>query len=207
MRLLIVRHGETDWNAKRLMQSADEPVLTDLGVKQTERLVVFLKDKDIDVIFCSPTTRTRQTLEYIKKELNAPVFFEPLILERNPGVWIGKPVDEFIAYRESKGLAAHEFKPERGESFYDVRQRAKAFWNGIKWKHADRTVLVVSHGTFNRVFINLLLEKSLVEGASIEQGNCCVNEFLMENGNVKVLRINHTGFLDSLVSPPTDSTG
>ncbi len=206
MMLLIVRHGETDGNVKGLCQIPARSSLTPLGKKQTERLAELLGGERIDAVYCSPYKRTKQTLAIIRKRVRAPVFMDARLREREMGEWVGKPVDDFIAFRESRGARVHEFRPEGGEDFSDVLQRAKGFWSDIRDKHAGRTVLLVAHGDFNRILISHLLGRSLEESSSIPQANCCLNEITVHGGKAEAVKINYTAFLDGLVSRSADSS-
>jgi probable phosphoglycerate mutase len=206
MRLILARHGETGYNRKRMMQPSDKPVLTGLGIKQSKKLAEYLSHEGIDVIFCSPATRARQTLEHIREKVDVPVFFEPLVEERNPGAWAGKPVDDFIACRRSQNLKSYEFKPEGGESLGDVRRRARLFWEKVRGRHADETVLLVSHSRFNGLFMGFLLGMPLEQSSETgKQSNCAVHELLISEGKAHALKNNYDGFLGPLASPATDS--
>ncbi|MFH1294882.1 MAG: histidine phosphatase family protein [Candidatus Aenigmatarchaeota archaeon] len=201
MRLIITRHGETDYNEKGLMQPPDAPVLTTLGKEQTRALTKLLAGKGIDIIYCSTLQRAKETLEIIEEEIDASVIFEPLIVERDCGIWAGKSVKEFTEYRVAREETIHEFKPEGGESFVDVRKRAKVFWDKIRDEHADDTVLILTHGAFMRVLITLIRNWPLERAVDITQDNCCVNEFIVRGDKIKTIRINYTEHLGSLDRP------
>jgi len=196
MRLILARHGETDYNRKGISQCSDKPRLTELGIRQADGLAEYAAKQGVDVIFCSPSRRTRQTLERVLKRVAASVVLEPLIREREAGVWIGKSIDEFKAHREALGLAKHEFRPEGGENYADVRERARLFWEKIHPMYAGRTVMLISHSTFNNILAGLLLRLSLRESDMGPQDNCSVHELVIEEGKAKTARINHRHLLD-----------
>lgn len=204
MRLILARHGETAENRKRIIQSLDKAELSALGVRQATALGEYLSHEKIDVIICSPAKRTMQTLQHVKEKVKAPINIEPLIVEKDTGVWIGKPVAEMRAFREASGIPKHEFKPEGGESWSDVRKRAEKFWNKIKRKHENKTVLIVGHSLFNTIFMGFLLNKPLEWDSGIEP-NCSINEIVIEKDRARVVRMAFDSYLKSLASPATNT--
>lgn len=69
MRLLVTRHGQTDWNVqKKVMGRCDEP-LNEKGFEQAEETRKKLLDENIDLIICSPLKRAKQTAEVINKDI------------------------------------------------------------------------------------------------------------------------------------------
>ena len=98
MKLILVRHGETAWNAAKRYQGTKNPGLNDTGRRQAKAVAEELKDEKIDAIYCSPMNRARETLaEIIKshKEVE-PVFLDKLV-ELNYGGFEGLTKQEIEA--------------------------------------------------------------------------------------------------------------
>ena len=197
MKLILARHGETDYNKKKLCPTDDVPTLTALGIKQARILGEYVAVQGVDAIFCSPSRRTRETLEVVLKKIKAPFFIEPLISERSSGVWEGRPLDDATKCREMLGLAKHEFRPKGGENYIDVDKRAGLFWEKIKHKYNGKTVLIISHSAFNNILAARLLGYPIEKTDMGLQDNCAVHEMIIEDGKAKAVRINHNHMLDS----------
>ena len=90
MAILMIRHGETDWNvAKKVQGKADIP-LNENGIEQAKTARQKLKNEKIDIIICSPLKRARQTAEIINAEIQCPILYEEGITERDFGEFEGK---------------------------------------------------------------------------------------------------------------------
>lgn len=195
MRLIVVRHGETEENASGILQGHLPGELTDKGKKQVKKLAQRLKDKMIDQIFASDLARTRDTARVIAKYHDTLTEFRQELRERHMGQLTGQHHTIIEEKREKKNKTRHEYRPQGGESYQDVRDRLSNFLNELKTNYQSKTVLLVAHGGVNRVLISLLTDKSLAEAAEISQDNTAVNIFeLTEEGN-RSIAINDTSHL------------
>lgn len=174
MRLILVRHGETDENAKEIVQGHTDTLLNEKGKEQARKVSLRLKDEKIDMIFSSDLRRARETAEEISKFHKAPVKISKELRERNYGSVELKFVREYSDILEKSGKARYAFKPEGGESFPDVVERAKRFLEKIQ-KYEGKTVVIVSHGGFIRMLLSLLTGKSMEEAGSIKIYNTAVS--------------------------------
>ncbi|HKU44031.1 MAG TPA: histidine phosphatase family protein, partial [Polyangiales bacterium] len=122
MSIVLVRHGETDGNATRVLQLPDIP-LNARGMRQAERLAERLHGQPIRYIVCSDLLRAQMTAAPIAARLGLPVETTPLLQERNFGDLRGK------SYLEVGGNPfAPDFVPPNGESWPVFHERvAKAF--------------------------------------------------------------------------------
>jgi len=80
---LLVRHGETDWNAEGRLQGHTDRPLSDYGRKQARRLADELAGSDIDAIYASDLARARETAEIVGARLHLPVVLEPDLREKD----------------------------------------------------------------------------------------------------------------------------
>jgi broad specificity phosphatase PhoE len=138
--LLLVRHGETDWNRERRYQGhADEP-LNDAGRAQAEQLAVSLRDERFAAVYTSDLRRAAETAAIVATALRLPVEAEPRLREIDVGSWQG------LTHDEIDGLQWD------GESTDDHRARTVNALLGIAAAHPAERVLVVAHGgTVRRV--------------------------------------------------------
>jgi len=142
-RFLIVRHGQSEWNADGRWQGQADPPLTDLGREQAARAARSLGG--FDAIFASPLDRAATTAAIISEELGiGPVVHMPGLMERDAGEWSGltrKIIDErFPGY-----LDQHR-RPPGWESDEAVEARVMGALERMAEQHRGGTVLVVAHG-------------------------------------------------------------
>ncbi|MCJ7817197.1 MAG: histidine phosphatase family protein [Candidatus Aenigmarchaeota archaeon] len=196
MKLILVRHGETEWNVKGRVQGQADIALNRKGLEQAKKVGFRLKKEPIDVIYCSYMKRTRQTAASITRFHKVPVIYSNLIKERNFGKLEGMHTDEYRRIREESGLPFHLYRPLGGENYIDLEKRVKKFLAMIKKKHSKQTVVVVSHGGVIRTFITVITKKPLAAVHEIEQHNASVNVIELSPGRQpKIHYLNSTEHL------------
>lgn len=89
MNLYVIRHGQTDWNVMKKMQGSVDIELNEIGIKQAYITKENLDSISIDVIFCSPLKRAKQTAEIINKGRNLEIIYDERLRERNYGEFEG----------------------------------------------------------------------------------------------------------------------
>ena len=98
--LLLVRHGETDWNAEGKLQGHTDRPLNDYGRRQAQILADRLAKEKIDAVYASDLCRARETAEILGERLGLAVGVDPDLREKNWGSWEGLTSDErlHVAY-------------------------------------------------------------------------------------------------------------
>jgi len=150
--VLLVRHGETDWNREGRLQGWAPTGLNDRGHEQARRVGAHLADEyDIDSIVASDLCRTRETTAGIKNsDIDAEVTFDSAWRERGLGVYQGftraELIDRFPAFALRNGAVSLEERPEGGESYADMYDRIEQAWTDLLDGADGETVLVVTHG-------------------------------------------------------------
>ena len=180
MKIIMVRHGETDGNLKRIMlgQRIDEP-LNSAGLKQAAVAAEKLASIPIGKIFASPLMRTRQTAEIIAGTIGIPISFRDELKERDFGTLSGKKWDDLKSPK--KGWAGkliqqdrdqkYDYRPWGGESVEDVKARLKHIFSELK--EMEDTALLVTHAGILRLTYHLLTaEKNVARFA-----NASIHEF------------------------------
>src|SRR5438105_5656365 len=132
--LVLVRHGETDWNAERRWQGHTDVPLNARGREQARSLAEELADQPIEAIYASDLSRARETAEIVAARLRLPVVVDPDLREIDAGSLEGLTREE-IGGRAWDG-EAHQAHGER--VLRAVRRIAAA--------HPAGRVLVVAHG-------------------------------------------------------------
>lgn len=201
MRLILARHGETDFNEQDILQGQVDCPLNERGRLQAVALAEALKEEVLDAVYCSDLQRSRVTAEIIAHRHTLPVRSIKEARERSFGVFEGTSRSQF--YNRERSLSApHRHRPENGESFVDLYHRARRFLAMLDKLYDQETVLFVSHGDFSRVCLGILTGKSVQEACQIRQKNCCINILDVKKGLVaKPLILNQIAHLpESLVS-------
>ncbi len=132
--LLLVRHGETDWNAAGRLQGHTDRPLSDYGREQARRLADELASEELDAIYASDLARARETAEIVGSRLDLPVVLDPDLREKDWGTWEG------LTSTERFGVALV------GESTEQHQRRMLGALGRIAASHPDGRVLVVTHG-------------------------------------------------------------
>lgn len=92
MNLYVIRHGETDMGKNRIMANKEE-LLNEEGKKQAIRIGKELKKLNIDVVYCSPIERAKQTLKLFNLNREIPIIIENRLKEREMGIYEGVPFE------------------------------------------------------------------------------------------------------------------
>lgn len=191
MKLIIVRHGETEENVEKIVQGHKLGILTNKGLEQAKKLGQRLKDEKIDVIFSSDLLRAKNTTREIEKYHNIPVHYDKELNERCMGIFEGRPVEEYEKALNESGLDIGDFRPEGGESFTELRERAKRFLERLREEYKGKTVLISSHGWFSAMLLGILLNMPIEEAADLDLENASINIIeLGENAEHKAHLIN-----------------
>jgi broad specificity phosphatase PhoE len=142
-RLLLLRHGQSEWNASGRWQGQADPPLSELGEHQAR--VAAERLDGVDAVVSSDLQRARRTADIIADALGlGPVAVEAAVRERDAGEWSGLTRDEIE--RAFPGYLAERKRPPGFEDEHSVRDRALAGVARIASSNAGRTVVVVTHG-------------------------------------------------------------
>ncbi len=149
MTILIVRHGETDGNAARVLQRLDVP-LNERGMRQAEELARRLSAQGFVRVLCSDLLRARMTAAPLAACSGLAVEESPLLQERNFGDLRGMP---YAALAEDP--FGPDFAPPNGEDWPTFHARvAEAFALIVDWRRgANGTLVVVTHGLVCRALV------------------------------------------------------
>jgi broad specificity phosphatase PhoE len=134
-RLLLVRHGETDWNADGRLQGQTDRPLSEFGRTQARRLADALAGEELEAIYSSDLSRARETAEIVGERVGLPVALDPDLREKDWGSW--------------EGLTAVERDRVEfvGESTEAHQERILRALRRISGDHpGGRVVLIVTHG-------------------------------------------------------------
>ncbi len=161
-RLLLVRHGVTEYSVNRRFAGRSDLDLTAEGERQARQAAGRIAQLGpVDAVVSSPLRRTRQTAQQIADRLRLPVQVEDGLVETDFGDWDGYTYDE-VRQRWpdelQRWLADPAVAPPSGESFDTVTRRVRRARDRILAAHAGTTVVVVSHVTPIKVLVRLALD-------------------------------------------------
>ena len=145
-RLLLLRHGQTEWNLQGRLQGRKNSDLTELGRVQAREQGLILKRvpgvAEFDAV-CSPLGRARETAEIALGAIGKTPRSEPLVQEISAGDWEGMTYDDIMgpeAERSVGDLMRLFLNAPGGEGFDRLQDRCARFLSGI-----DRPTIIVSH--------------------------------------------------------------
>ena len=177
-KLLIARHGETDWNSQGRIQGHSDIKLSEQGVQQARLLGERLLSFAVDAAYCSDLLRASETAEISLEGRDVPLYRTPLLREYHKGAFEGltnQQIQERHPTQYPNYLTKDlDFAPEGGESTREVSVRASGIITEIKNRHIDDTVLVVGHGGSLRAAMVSLLALPLEANWRFFFANCAL---------------------------------
>lgn len=199
--VLLIRHGETEWNKLGKFQGCTDIPLAKDGIKQAE----LLRDRingDFDYIYASPLIRAHETAKILAEKNNKKVIIEPQIREINFGEWEGltiKGISEkypeiFKVWRTDK----LEGNFSGGDlSIHNASSRAKKCILDIVNKHEGKKIVIVAHGGIIKAGIIGIFGWDMTMYHKMALGNTCINTITFnENMKPVLVCLNDTNHLN-----------
>jgi broad specificity phosphatase PhoE len=188
--ILLVRHGETDWNAAQRWQGHTDRPLNDRGREQARGLARRLAGTPLAAIYSSDLARARETAEIVAEALGLPVTLLRELREVNVGSWSGLSGAECearfpVGYSRWRA-GGHGW--DDGETYDEMSARVLAALRGIAETHPGDTVLVVTHGGAIRSVLAHAAGLTYAEhrrAGMVVTENCGIVRFAAENGAIR----------------------
>ncbi|WP_193198771.1 histidine phosphatase family protein [Nostoc sp. MG11] len=183
VRLLLVRHGETEWNRQTRFQGQIDVPLNDNGRQQSQKTGEFLQEIAIDFAVSSPMLRPKETAEIIlKHHPNVELELQDGLREIGHGLWEGRLEteieQEFPGELQRWRTVPAEVQMPEGENLQQVWERSVAAWQSIvevALTKQFKTVLVVAHDATNKTLLCHILGLPLENFWNFRQGNGAVS--------------------------------
>lgn len=150
MKILMVRHGETDYNKNRLVQGHTDIPLNETGIAQAKEAAAKLAGYDIAAAYSSPMERAYDTCRYMldgSSNSELEITKDIRILEKHYGKFEGATYEEWHAGQAACDISTVEFDT-------NVAKRIEDFLVEKYAEHKDETILVVCHGACTRIFLD-----------------------------------------------------
>lgn len=178
MKLYVVRHGETMMNVLKLVNGHNEIGLNIKGKMQASRAAQAMEKEHVDLVFCSPLKRTKQTCNIINSK-NIDVIYEPRLKERNArskqftsennivmSEWYD--INKDVLYKDTEG-------------FKSVCSRISEFLKELENKYPDKSILLVTHGDVCKAIYTYYFKlKDAIEISEFNQANCEIKKYTLE---------------------------
>lgn len=163
MAILLIRHGETDLNASRVVQFPDTP-LGATGLAQAERLGARLAAQPLALVLSSDYLRARTTAERVARAAGAPLEEDSAWRERHFGELRGRSYDTL----GTLDILARDYEPPGGECWAEFDARVDRAWDALVARATgfDGDVAVVTHGLVLRSLLERRLDTSLHPGVA-----------------------------------------
>ncbi len=199
LRLILARHGVTDWNAQGRYQGQNDIPLNAMGLRQAQALAAALEQTPLDGIIASDLQRSWQTAQPIAAHHRLNIQPEPRLREMCFGIFETLNYDEIRA-RYPEMLAAWEADrdnpPTNGETLTAFAARVQAFLDDVRQQHTDGTWLVVAHGGPLRQLICQALELPPDRRWSLSMDNASLSELHVYDNMTVLHRLNDISHLD-----------
>lgn len=207
-RVLLIRHGQTEWNRDQIYRGRADVPLSETGLQQARALAGRLAGERISAVFTSPLKRAYATAEHLEAVSGcAPQVVEGLI-DICYGEWEGQ--SRWRLQRDASELHArwltqpHLVRPPGGETLAEVRERASEALRRIIEQQPQRTVAVVSHRVVNKVLLCHALGLGDDAFWRVRQDTCCLNILEWDGSQLAVTLLNDTCHLHGLEKDAAD---
>ena len=203
--IILVRHGETDWNVAEVFRGRIDIELNETGIKQAELLAEYLSSSKVGAIYSSPLKRALKTAEVLARYHSLEVEIAPGLIDFDYGEWQGLSHQEVRdRYRELYAQwikNPHQVRMPAGESLDEVRVRATGVVDNVIAKY-EGTVVLVSHRVINKVLICALLGLDNSHFWNIRQDTCGTTIFAYETERFILVSHNNTSYLQPIQKAP-----
>ena len=201
--IILVRHGETEWNLQGRYQGQSETDLSAAGHQQAELLARRLADTSIDAIFSSPLRRAMATAEAVAQGRKGEVVAVSDLIEISHGTWEGLTVEAVKRKFPEQYSLWHrspvEVRFPGGESLEDLRARVLPAIQQIARLNSAEVALVCGHDAVNKVILADCFHLPLSEFWRIRQDSTCVNLLEVREDDLRPVAINDSGHLGPLI--------
>ena len=202
-RIIVVRHGQTEWNrVERFRGRADVP-LNETGLRQAQAVARRIAANwKVQAVYYSDLARTRVTALTIAADCGSPAFPQPGLLDIDYGSWTGLSPEE-VAARDPELLQRWREQPQEvhipgGETLDVVRRRSVACMEAVAARHEGGTAVVVSHLVVCRLLVLEALGLDTSDFWRIQQETGTVNVFEWDDGVYTIVTLNDACHLSAI---------
>lgn len=206
LELILVRHGETDWNKGGIFRGHEDVKLNQVGIAQAEATAKALKSKVFEAVYTSPLKRSLVTARRIALPHEMEVREDIDLLDMNFGIWQGR-TEAWARERYPKLLDKWYNRPASmkfpgGESVKKAWKRINKRLLDILSTHSLGTVVIVTHRVPLKIMTAYLLNKGMNDIHQVRHDPCAISVFEIEKTKRVPVVLNDTRHLADLQLPP-----
>ena len=194
LKVILIRHAETDWNARGIIQGHKDTALTELGHLQTSALLEELSQKNypVECIYASPLGRTWSMGKILAEHFHCSLVAESALKEQAFGQFEGISSAQFSQFHQSEAKALFnldaEYCPPGGESLMHATQRFINFLTNLENLKRYNTVSIVSHGHVSQGVLAMLSNGIIEEFPRYAHPNASYSVFDINNGKCEAIK-------------------
>ena len=206
--IILIRHGETEWNASEVFRGRADIDLNETGIRQAELLGKYLSREKIDHIYSSPLKRAVSTAEAIAGFQKKKVETVDNLIDFDYGEWQGLTIEQVkdiddVLYQDWLDTP-EQMKIPGGENLENVLDRAMRFVVGSVIKCREGKIAVVSHRVVLKVIICALLKLDNSHFWDIRIDNGGITRFVYDGNHAVLAGHNDTSYLNTMNSRITN---
>lgn len=177
--IILIRHGETEWNLCGRWQGHADSALSSRGIAQAEALSERMAKEEVDHVYASDLERAQHTARLAGREVKWPLKLMPELRERDLGVLEGLTTDEMLiecpdVYRSFRE-GGPEYQPPGGESFKQFYDRCTSALENLACLHPGKKIVAVTHGGVLGAIFRYVLRIPLDADRNFVLLNCSLN--------------------------------
>ncbi|WP_286316260.1 histidine phosphatase family protein [Romboutsia ilealis] len=199
VKLILVRHALTVDNQKSRLSGHIDSSISEEGKEQIDKITNYLKDFDIDKIYTTTSSRTKDTVKKLSKLKSIEIIEKESLKEISFGDFERLTFDE-IKNKYPKEFQdmiekGYEYKNPNGESLIDSYNRVCIELDNIISNNDNRTILICSHGGTIRNIITYLISNSYKYHWNFKIDNGSVTILEIQDGFTVITAMNNTSFI------------
>jgi len=198
MQVILVRHGETEYNAQGRLQGYSPVPLSMRGRQQAMLVGPRVRPLRPTMLYSSDIQRAHETATILSQHVGLPVQPCTGLREWNIGNWVDRMAEEFYAHLAAIGVHPATHVPEGGESHVQTQARMVAQMQDWTDQHTGATVMGVSHGMAIDLFVRHILGLDVRQSPPYRIANASVNIFCYQAGQWEIVTLNDIGHLTSM---------
>ncbi len=193
--IIFLRHAQAKNNVERVLAGRSEGIpLTELGVKQAQKIANFLKPFKISTIYSSPIERASHTARIVSEKLNLQYEIDPRLTEIDMGSFSGMLYEETFAKHGNVFLKFYQDSPlikKNGvETFSSVKKRVLEMVNYCSKKHENENILLVTHMDPIKAMLSTILQLNPESLYELIIRNASLTIVKREQANFSMVAIN-----------------
>jgi len=195
-RILLIRHGQTEWNRQQVFRGRADIPLSNVGIEQAIALAERLANEPITAVYSSPLARALVTAEHVAGPHGLQPHRVEGLTDVDFGAWEGRSHED-VKREEGELYLRWQSQPHLvrlpdGETLAEVRERVMAALNDIVTRHSGNTVAVVAHRVVNKVLLCAFFGLGDDAFWRIRQDTGCLNIVECDGDQKAVLLVNDT---------------